>query len=392
MLLKTLQKQNPALIEAAISFWKQGVIKPDSYVIDVDQVKQNAHLLLETATRHGITLYLMSKQFGRNPLLCKLLLECGYQGIVAVDFKEARQLYQHNLPVAHIGHLVQIPSGMVDEVVSHQPEVITVYSVAKAREIAAAAVRQNKEQALLLKVCHHDDLIYPGQEAGFSLDELPNVIKEIKTISGIRLVGVTHFPCMLFDSEKGKTLPSPNLNTLIEAKSILEQHGIQVEQVNGPSATSIESLPQLAKWGVTHAEPGHSLTGTMPSNQQGNQPEHIAMLYLTEISHCHQGKSHCYGGGYYRRGHLNNALVYDQQWHASKVLNPDNASIDYTIGLTEPFAVGSPVVMCFRTQIFVTRSDVVLVGGIQSGQPTLLGIYDSQGNTIPTPPGRRGYE
>ncbi|HHX8195329.1 TPA: YhfX family PLP-dependent enzyme [Yersinia enterocolitica] len=390
MLLKALQKQNPALIEVALLLWKQGVIRPDSYVIDVDQVKQNASLLLETATRYGITLYLMSKQFGRNPLLCKLLLECGYQGIVAVDFKEARQLYQYNLPVAHVGHLVQIPSAMVDEVVSRQPEVITVYSIDKAREIAAAAVRQNKEQALLLKVCHHGDLVYPGQEAGFSLDELPTVIREIKTIPGIRLVGVTHFPCMLFDNEKGKTLPSPNLNTLIEAKSILEQQGIKVEQVNGPSATGVESLPQLVKWGVTHAEPGHSLTGTMPSNQQGNQPEHVAMLYLTEVSHCHQGKSYCYGGGYYRRGHLNNALVYDQQWHTAKVVSPANDSIDYTLGLTEPFTIGSPVVMCFRTQIFVTRSDVVLVAGIQSGHPTLLGIFDSQGNTIPTSKGQEG--
>ncbi|WP_145555765.1 YhfX family PLP-dependent enzyme [Yersinia canariae] len=390
MLLKALQKQNPALVEAALLLWQQGMIKPDSYVIDVDQVRQNARLLLETATQCGITLYLMSKQFGRNPLLCKLLLECGYQGIVAVDFKEARQLYQHNLPVAHIGHLVQIPSGMVDEVVSRQPEVITVYSVAKAREIANAAVRQNKEQALLLKVWHPGDLVYPGQEAGFSLNELPIVINEIKAIPGIRLVGVTHFPCMLFDNEKGKTLPSPNLNTLIEAKSILEQQGIPVEQVNGPSATSVESLPQLAKWGVTHAEPGHSLTGTMPSNQQGNQPEHVAMLYLTEISHCHQGKSHCYGGGYYRRGHLSNALVYDQQWQTSKVQSPANDSIDYTLSLTDTFAVGSPVVMCFRTQIFVTRSDVALVAGIQSGQPILLGIYDSQGNTIPVSTGQEG--
>ncbi len=198
MLLKALQKQNPALMNAALLLWQQGEIKPDSYVIDVDQVKKNAALLLETATRHGMTLYLMSKQFGRNPLLCKLLLECGYKGIVAVDFKEARQLYQHNLPVAHIGHLVQIPSGMVDEVVSHQPDVITVYSIAKAREIAAAALRQGTEQALLVKVWHPNDLIYPGQEAGFSLDELPNVIREIKTLTGVRLVGVTHFPCMLF--------------------------------------------------------------------------------------------------------------------------------------------------------------------------------------------------
>ncbi|AJJ62192.1 YhfX family PLP-dependent enzyme [Yersinia aldovae] len=383
MLLKALEKQNPALIDAALTLWQRGAIKPDTYVIDVDQVKDNARLLLETAARYGITLYLMSKQFGRNPQLCKILLECGYKGIVAVDYKEARQLYRHHLPVAHIGHLVQIPSGMVDEIVAHQPEVITVYSVAKAKEIAAAATRLGIKQALLLKVCHPDDLIYPGQEAGFSLDELPEVISEIKMLAGVRLAGVTHFPCLLFDSEKGKTLPSPNLNTLLQAKSILEHQGICVDQVNGPSATSVESIPILAHYGITHAEPGHSLTGTMPSNQQGEQPEHIAMLYLSEISHCYQNHSYCYGGGYYRRGHLNHALVYDQQWRPGNVLSHDNDSIDYTLGLAEVFPVGSPVIMCFRTQIFVTRSDVALVTGIQSGQPMLLGIFDSQGNTIP---------
>lgn len=392
MLLKALQKQNPALMDATLLLWQQGAIKPDSYVIDVDQVKKNACLLLETAAHHGITLYLMSKQFGRNPLLCTLLLKCGYRGIVAVDFKEARQLYQHNLPVVHVGHLVQIPSSMVDEVVAHKPEVITVYSVAKAREIAAAALRQGVVQALLLKVWHPDDLIYPGQEAGFSLDELPDIINKIRSLTGVRLVGVTHFPCMLFDNEQDKTLPSPNINTLISAKNILEQQGIQVEQVNGPSATSVESIPLLARHGVTHAEPGHALTGTMPSNQHGEQPEQVAMLYLSEISHCHQGKSYCYGGGYYRRGHLDNALVYEQQWRPSRVLTPSNDNIDYTLPLAGEFAVGSPVIMCFRTQIFVTRSDVALIAGIHSGQPRLLGVYDSQGNGIPTHTRQGDYE
>jgi predicted amino acid racemase len=35
--------------------------------------------------------------------------------------------------------------------------------------------------------------------------------------------------------------------------------------------------------------------------------------------------------------------------------------------------------MAFRFQIFVTRSDVVLVKGIQEGCPGIVGIYDSQG-------------
>ena len=41
--------------------------------------------------------------------------------------------------------------------------------------------------------------------------------------------------------------------------------------------------------------------------------------------------------------------------------------------------MGDTVVMAFRFQIFVTRSDVVHIKGIQSGSEEIIGIYDSQG-------------
>lgn len=44
--------------------------------------------------------------------------------------------------------------------------------------------------------------------------------------------------------------------------------------------------------------------------------------------------------------------------------------------------VSSAVVLCFRTQIFITRSDVVLVSGIQRGEPEIVGRYDSLGNPL----------
>lgn len=209
MFLKTLLKQNTQLIDAAISFWHQGKISPDSYVIDVEQTEANARLLLETASRYQIKLYLMSKQFGRNPELCRRLLACQYQdqryqGMVAVDFKEARQLYRHAIPVAHIGHLVQPPSGMVDEVVRQRPEVITVFSLEKALEISQAAHRQHIIQPLMLKVCQSGDLLYAGQEAGFELSQLPAVIAALREMPAVRLVGITHFPaCYMTPSHSG---------------------------------------------------------------------------------------------------------------------------------------------------------------------------------------------
>ncbi len=86
----------------------RGVL-PDSWVIDVDQVLENGKRLIETARLYGIELYLMTKQFGRNPWLAEKLLALGYSGIVAVDYKEARVMRRAGLPVAHQGHLVQIP-------------------------------------------------------------------------------------------------------------------------------------------------------------------------------------------------------------------------------------------------------------------------------------------
>ncbi|ANI31199.1 hypothetical protein PL78_15390 [Yersinia entomophaga] len=383
MFLNALRKQNPTLIDTAIMLWQQGKIGPDTYVIDVDQTLSNARSLLDEARRCNIKLYLMSKQFGRNPELCKRLLACGYQGVVAVDFKEVRQLYQHGIPVAHVGHLVQPPSGMVDEIVSQQPEVITIFSLEKAQQISDAARKQGKTQPIMLKVNQAGDLLYAGQEGGFELNQLPEVIQAIANMPAVRLVGVTHFPCMLFNPQEQRTLPTTNMFTLLAAKEILEKQGVNVEQVNAPSAACIQVMPELAQLGVTHTEPGHALTGTIPANQDGSQPEKVSLLYLSEISHHVGDTSYFFGGGYYRRGHLSNALIWhNQAYHSSKVLPVDDSSIDYCLRLSDKFPIGSPLVMSFRTQIFVTRSDVALVEGIQRGEPKLIGRYDSQGNSL----------
>ena len=49
MFLTALEKQNSALIDAAVHFWLNGDIGPDCYVIDVDLVLENARLMQECA-------------------------------------------------------------------------------------------------------------------------------------------------------------------------------------------------------------------------------------------------------------------------------------------------------------------------------------------------------
>lgn len=385
MFIEALKAQNPALIQAARELWQQGAILPDTWIIDVDQVMENGRRLLAAAERDGITLYLMTKQLGRNPWLAEKLIALGFHGAVAVDFKEARTLRNAGVAVSHVGHLVQIPQSLIDQNVTASTDIITVFSLEKISAISAAARRNHYVQPIMLKVFAEHDILYPGQEAGFSLHELDRVVEIIKTLPGVQLVGLTHFPCLLWDDKTRQTLPTPNLQTLLQARDRLAEQGIRIAQINAPSASSCSTLPLLAEYGVTHAEPGHALTGTIPANQNGDQPEKIAMLYLTEISHQFRGNSYCFGGGYYRRGHVQNALVYpaNENSHvAARLLPVDDSSIDYHLPLAGEFPVGSPVVMCYRTQIFVTRSDVALVSGIHRGKPVLEALYDSLGNPV----------
>lgn len=151
MFVEALKRQNLALISAALSLWQQGKIALDSWVIDVDQILENGKRLIETARLYGIELYLMTKQFGRNPWLAEKLLALGYSGIVAVDYKEARVMRRAGLPVAHQGHLVQIPCHQVADAVEQGTDVITVFTLDKAREVSAAAVKAGESSLCCLK-------------------------------------------------------------------------------------------------------------------------------------------------------------------------------------------------------------------------------------------------
>lgn len=389
MFLTALKQQNPALIDSAITLLERGLILPDTYVIDVDQFRENARLIKVQADNYGIRLYAMTKQFGRNPVLANILIdEFDYAGIVCVDFKEARTMHQAGVKIGHIGHLVQPPSHHVPFVVSTiQPEVITVYSFDKAQEISLAAQQAGRCQNILLKFYRSTDRLYVNQEAGFPLELLAEIIAQISQLPNINIMGLTHFPCFLYDAEEDSTLATPNMETLRLAKQHADELGYQLEQLNCPSSTSCETIPLIKQLGGTHGEPGHALTGTTPSNRDGSQPENIAMLYITEVSHQFGNNSYCFGGGYYHRCQLEKGLIREQLPSHTEdklvtVSNDDDSNIDYHLKLDYACAVGTPVVMAFRTQIFVTRSDIALVEGISTATPKLLGIYDSLGNEV----------
>lgn len=390
MLLDMTLKRNPKLIKYAVEFHRKGKIRPNSYILDVDTIKSNAKKLAVNAKKHNIELYMMTKQIGRNPELAGMIAEAGIKKAVAVDPWEALTLAKAGIKLGNVGHLVQIPFGMIKEIVSYSPEVITVYTVEKAREISEVALDLGKKQDILLKVIGANDMVYEGQVGGFKEEELIEKAKEIKKLPGVNIAGVTAFPCFLYNSALGTIERTENVYTVTRcAEKLRNELNIEVKQINTPSANTIATLSSLEELGATHCEPGHAITGTTPLHGYKELEEIPSMVYVSEISHCFEDKAYVYGGGYYRRSCAKKAMVgrdFDTMKNNRLAVEEiSHEAIDYygTLRLDNKKAlVGDTVIYSFRTQIFVTRSEVVLIKGIQTDTPEIIGIYDSLGKKL----------
>ncbi len=384
MFMETLKNRNCKLINTAFQLHQEGRIMPDSYIIDVDIFLENAKKILEEAKKYGIKLYYMTKQIGRNPYLGKKLQEMGYSGVVAVDFREAEIFINNNLKIGNIGHLVQIPKNMLRKIIKSNPEIITVYSYEKAEEISEIALELGKVQDIMLKVVDENSSIYPGQESGFEIKGVEEEIRKLFSLKGITINGLTSFPCFLYNKEKKRIEPTENIKAVMEAKKILkDKFNKEIEQINLPSATSVENMKILSESGGTHGEPGHSLTGTTPMAEDVEIAELPAYIYVSEVSHNFRGKGYFYGGGYYRRSNIKKVIAGKLEKSCETDVNEmEPSNIDYYLEMKKEGEIGDTVLGCFRTQIFVTRSEVVLVEGIQSGKPKIIGKYTSLGEKI----------
>ncbi|WDV44385.1 YhfX family PLP-dependent enzyme [Clostridiaceae bacterium M8S5] len=391
MFVDLMLKKNPSLIKAGVNMHQNGEIMPNTYLIDVDAVRHNARCLVKSAKENNINLYMMTKQIGRNPMLAKIIRECGIEKAVAVDPWEALTLAKEGIKLGNVGHLVQIPKFLIKDILSYEPEIVTVFSVEKAKQISEIATKLNRVQDIMLRVVGKSDNIYDGQVGGFKETELIEKAKEIMNLKGVNIAGVVAFPCFLYDEKANDIKETPNAMTALRCKEILERElNIKLKQINTPSANTSTSMHLLKKLGATHAEPGHALTGTTPLHAYNEElPEIPAMIYVTEISHMFDDKAYVFGGGYYRRSKMKKALVgrdFDQlKENDLKTVELLPESIDYygTLQIGDKkVRVGDTAIYSYRTQIFVTRSEVVLVEGIQKNKPKIIGAFDSLGKKL----------
>ena len=314
MFLKKTMERNPKLIDEVIKLHQNGEISPDSFIVDLDNLRKNAKIILDKANNYDIDLYYMLKQLGHNPYIGKILTELGYSGAVSVDFRETEVLMNNNLPISNVGHLVQIPDYQIEEVLKYGVKYVTIYSMEKLRLINELAKKLGIVQNIMIRLTDDSDFIYPGQTAGFSLEELEELSKiSKKELKNICISGVTSFPCYLYDENIGDIVSTPNLETVFRGKEILEGLGHKINAIDTPSTTCSRTLDLMKEDGSNIGEPGHGLTGTTPLHAYKNLEEIPCVIYLSEISHNFDGKAYAFGGGHYRRSRLKNALVVDKK-------------------------------------------------------------------------------
>ncbi|WP_367125963.1 alanine racemase [Streptomyces phytohabitans] len=387
MFLDTLLHRNPGLVDAAADLHDSGRVPPDTYVMDLDAVEENAAVLAETARQVGVALWFVVKQLGRNPELVRAVAR-HIPRAAAIDVTETRTLHASGALLGNVGHLGQIPRRALPGVLALRPDRVTVFDLANARAVADAAHAVGRTQDVLIRVEGAEGTVYPGQEGGVPLERLDAFAERAEALRSLRIAGVTAFPCVLCDPVTGLPTATPNLELAVKAREVLAARGHRDLELSAPSATSAASLPLLAEWGATHGEPGHALTGTTPLHAlDPTQPEKPAYVYVTEVAHTlDDGRPALFGGGFYARSHIRSALL-PRTGARLGVPDAPARNIDYYRLLDAPtdgadLRLGDTALLAFRTQIFVTRSTVAVVSGLSSGTPRLNGLYDAQGRAL----------
>src|SRR5699024_6085290 len=193
----------------------------------------------------------------------------------------------------------------------------------------------------------------------------------------------------LFDTGTGQVQPTATTERVLRAADHLREAGID-PLIDLPSHSSCSTIPMVARIGGTHVEPGHALTGTTPEHAtRDDLPELPGMVYVSEVAQTAPEPA-IFGGGFYPRGHARDVLVGSGEGsRLAALVNTPAENIDYYRRLrlrdaeAQPPELGEVAVMAFRTQIFVTRSHVAVVSGIQHGAPELVGLFDSGGRPLP---------
>jgi predicted amino acid racemase len=296
--------------------------------------------------------------------------------------------------VGHVGHLVQPNRGTEDAVIATSPEVVTVFADELAERVGAAALRAGRTQPVLLRVVAPGDRFYFGHGGGYPLEGIEAAARRVDAIPGLRVAGVTTFPCLLANVERRIVEPTPNFDTLRRGADRLRAAGFEISQVNAPGTTSAGTMETLARGGATHVEPGNAFHGTTPLHVfDADAPEVPAIVYVSEVGHLEGNDAYVFGAGLYIDRVLGeyglralcgrDDAILERRFPAE--IAPDGA-IHYYCKVHLPpghdVRIGDTVVFCYRPQTFVTRGRTRAVFGLGARSPRLGDVYDVEARPV----------
>jgi predicted amino acid racemase len=406
--LNNVKKLNPLLIEYSAELHRKNLIPVSTYVLDLDAHVRNARSMNEQARKYNVSLFYMTKQMGRNPIIAQAVLNTGFSGVVVVEPQELRSLARYGIKIAHAGHLSNIPDNEIDYVLKvAKPEVITVFSLEKAKAVSLSAERLGlPKQNLLVRPTSPGDTQYAYMEGGVDEKDAISEIQKINSLAGVRVAGLTSFPCMLYDLKVGRPVLMPNMSTLSRVAERARSEGIELPIIDTPPLCTTNTIPMYASQGSTHLEPGSGVSGTAIWGiySPETNPEIPAVVHVTEVSHFFDEYAYVFGGGFsyielYELAYAGKSYVPKiskaklgafvgrnrEQILTNQVeALPYVGMIDYHAKLikTPNVQIGDTVVFGFRTQIFVTRAQVAVVSGISENNPKLVGLFDHANNLI----------
>jgi predicted amino acid racemase len=413
-LFRSMCRRNPRLVRAAATLHQRAEIPADCYVADLESIRANAVLVKRAAERAGLSVYFEAKEVGRAPVICRELQSLGFDRAIAIDIEEADTLHRNGFRVGHVGHLGQIPSGDVRRIVTEvRPDVITVYSYEKAAQIATVARGAGLHQRLLIRVNGDDDVISPVVSGGTPESDALALVGRIEALDGVSLAGLTTYPGMRFDLSRQEWVATTNFHTMLRVRqAIVQTLGVEVGQINPAGNNCAASLSAMAALGATHCEPGQAFVGGLVANGFTDQPEVPAIAYVSEVTHHWAGTPYFYAPSMVANATIGvwNDVYYDTL--VASVSRPGSdplsglartrpqhyAASDPTawiygalaLGRGTTAAVGDSVVCGFRCQVYRSNGGrLAVVDGIQSGEPTVVALYDRNGQPVaerPSPP------
>lgn len=160
----------------------------DEVKIDRALVKENLQEIQENIAHYNVKIIAVTKYFGLDAMLA------GYEAGIR-DFGESRALdsiekieklpeeVRQNSTFHFIGHL---QSNKAEKVVKYFDVIHSVDSLKIAKAISEAACRLNKREKVLLQLNNAEE----EQKSGYSKENLKTDFEEIKTLSGLEVIGL----------------------------------------------------------------------------------------------------------------------------------------------------------------------------------------------------------